>query len=160
MAVYHFTLHAYRSWNADHPRGYVKRGERGVKARDEALAEARDRLAKFSAVRFGKKDAQMMVAEARDVVRRRGGKCYGIAVIETHVHVVAGWEEERDADDLQKRLKQGFGFLLAKLHGTVGRPYFSRGGLPERVRDAEHLRHLLYVYFPGHRGVMWRVEWE
>jgi hypothetical protein len=160
MPLFHFTLRAYRSWNADHPRGYLKRGEKGVHEPDEALAEARDRLARFSAVRFDEEDARFLVEQSHDVVKRREAKLYGVTVIETHVHLVAGWEGERDEEDVQTRLKRGFGFLLAGRHGTKGRPYFSRGGVPEAVRDREHLRYLLYEYFPRHHGVMWRVELE
>ena len=43
--VGHFVLHAYRSWNADNPNGYVKRGHSGILAPDKHLARARDYLA-------------------------------------------------------------------------------------------------------------------
>jgi hypothetical protein len=46
MAVYHFTLHAYRSWSPAHPRGYTQRGK-GYQPSDPAKAEEYDGRAKF-----------------------------------------------------------------------------------------------------------------
>lgn len=160
MAVYHFTLHAYRSWNADNPRGYVKRGKKGLQKPDRRIARARDRLATFPPVVFNAGDAQFLVEQSHDVVRRRKWILYGVTAIESHLHLVVGWREKVVADEAQTRLKRGFGFVLAERHGTKGKPYFSRGGLPERVRDRKHLRYLLYEYFPKHNGAMWRMELE
>ena len=42
MPVYHITLHAYRSWSPDHPRGYTRRGKGYQKPDPE---QARKRLA-------------------------------------------------------------------------------------------------------------------
>ena len=160
MPLFHFTLHAYRSWNTDDPRGYVKRGERGIQLPDESLAAARDGLAKFPPVTFDVSDQQFLTAEAREVVQRRGWRLLGVTTIETHLHLVVGWDGTVDEGDAQAQLKRGFGFVLARRQGTKGRPYFSRGGVPERVKDKKHLRYLLYEYFPGHHGAMWRVELE
>ena len=40
--VGHFVLRAYRSWNADNPNGYVKRGHPGILAPDTHIARSRD----------------------------------------------------------------------------------------------------------------------
>src|SRR5262245_34603989 len=50
MPVYHFTLHAYRSWRADNKRGYVK--EREVKKPDPKLQKKWDKRAKLPPVEF------------------------------------------------------------------------------------------------------------
>ena len=158
MAVFHFTFHAYRSWNADHPRGYVHRGEKGILLPDETMARARDSMANFSAVRFDEEETRFLVAESHDVTRRREVVLYGVTAMETHLHIVVGWKEKRDEEDVQMRLKQGFGFVMAQRRGTTGRPYFSRGGVPERVKDMKHLRYLLEVYLPKHRAAMWCMK--
>jgi len=158
MAVFHFTLHAYRSWNTDNPRGYVQHGEYGIKPQNVALGRVRDQLASFPPVVFDEEDRQFLVEQSHDVTQRRSLKLYGVTVIETHLHLVMGWEEQRDENEVQTQLKRGFGFVLAQRHGTKGRPYFSRGGVPQRVKDIAHLRRLLDEYLPGHNGVMWRAR--
>jgi len=152
MAVFHFTLHAYRSWNTDDARGWVQRGTPGVQEPNVRLARARNLAAKWPAVTFNAEDAKYMVDQMADVVARRGWELFGVTAIPTHVHAVVGWREAWHQDDVQTRLKRGLGFLLAKRHGTGGRPYFSRGGIPERVKDRAHLIHLLTVYLPEHHG--------
>jgi hypothetical protein len=160
MPVFHFTLHAYRSWNTDHPRGYVQRGEWGIKPTNIPLANARDDLARFDEVHFDLADAEFLVKESHDVVRRRGLTLYGVTVIDTHVHLIAGWQGKKDEENVQGRLKNGFSFVLARRHDTKGRPYFSRGGVPERVRSKRHLKYLLEEYLPDHHGPIWCAEFE
>ncbi len=142
MPVFHFTLHAYRSWNTDNPRGYIKRGKANVQPPDEILANARNSLANWPPFQFTNDDALFLIEQSQDVVTRRKGNLYAITIIESHIHLVAGWKIPHAPDDLQSRLKQGFGFLLAKRHNTTGRPYFSRGGAPEQVKTKSHFDYL------------------
>jgi hypothetical protein len=51
VAVYHFTIHAFRSWRPDHPRGYTRKGE-GYQPPDEEMAEKYDQAASQDAVIF------------------------------------------------------------------------------------------------------------
>jgi hypothetical protein len=51
VAVYHFTLHAYRSWRPDHPRGYTRKGI-GYVSSDPDRADKYDRNAKQEPVQF------------------------------------------------------------------------------------------------------------
>jgi hypothetical protein len=155
VPVFHFTLHAYRSWNADNPRGYLQHDQRGVQDTNERLARARDRLARFPAVRFEVDEARYLVEQAADVVRRRGWDLYCVTVIESHMHIVVGWRQEMGAKEVQTGLKRGFGYLLAERRGTEGRPYFSHGGVPEQVRHMKHLRYLIETYLPDHHGPIW-----
>jgi hypothetical protein len=53
MPVYHFTIHSYRSWRADHPRGYTKRGER-YQPPDPEQAKRYDERAKQDPAKFEK----------------------------------------------------------------------------------------------------------
>jgi hypothetical protein len=40
MPVFHFTFHAYRSWNTDHPKGWVQHGDPGIKKPSKDFANA------------------------------------------------------------------------------------------------------------------------
>ena len=61
MPVYHYTFHAYRSWNTDHPRGWVQRGEPGIRRTNVPLAYVRDRLATDLPVAFSEEEQQFLV---------------------------------------------------------------------------------------------------
>ena len=159
MPVYHFIFHAYRSWNAEHPRGYVQRGERGVMRPSPSLGYVRDKLARNMPVSFDCAEREFLVEAVKDAASQRKWQLYGVAVVEGHLHVVVGWQDSGiDYLFVQARIKRALGYLLAQRHGTKGRPYFSRGGSPERVRNRKHLRHLLDVYLPGHHGAHWTRE--
>lgn len=161
MPVYHFTFHAYRSWNADHQRGYIQRGENGIKPQNRALGYIRNRLAKQDPVQFDPAEAQFLIDAIKDATARRGWDLYGATVIENHLHAAIGWRATPpDADLVQARLKRALGYLLAKRNGTRGKAYFSRGGLPEQIKTKRHLRFLLSDYFPEHCGAFWRANIE
>jgi hypothetical protein len=159
MPVYHFTVHAYRSWNADHPRGYRQRGEAGTLRPSASLGYVRDRLAKHPPVEFDRDDQKFLITATQEAVARRRWKLYGVTVIEGHLHAVVGWEDSAISEDMiQAGLKRGLGFLLSQRFGTRGKPYFSRGGSPERVLNRKHLHFLLTEYLPKHRGPFWVDE--
>lgn len=159
MPVYHFTFHAYRSWNADHERGYLQRGEKGIKKANIPLAYMRDRLASEQPVKFNKDEAKFLVEPMEETVARRGWELYGVTVTENHLHAVVSWPTaEFDAQAVQARLKRALGYLLAKRNKTQRKSYFSRGGVPKLVKNMNHLRFLLAEYFPKHHGVFWRAE--
>jgi REP element-mobilizing transposase RayT len=157
VPLYHFTLHAYRSWNADHPKGYIQRGELGIKPPDAKRAKQRNYLAKHPAFLFDEADQQFLIGAVRQAAARRKWEVYGGVVIPTHMHAVVGWQiVNLHPDAAQALLKRSLGFLLAQRHGTQGKPYFSRGGEPERVKDTKHLAWLLDSYFPRHKGAYWK----
>lgn len=129
----------------------------GVQPTNIPLAFVRDRLAKQPPMVFDQDDEKFLVEAAQDAVTFRKWELYGATAKVNHLHLVVGWREpEVDEDFVQTRLKRGIGYLLAKKHATEGRTYFSRGGMPERVRGIRHLKYLLDSYFPKHFGPMWR----
>ncbi|MGC8625694.1 MAG: hypothetical protein ACP5VQ_10595 [Phycisphaerae bacterium] len=87
--VGHFVLHAYRSWNADNPRGYVKRGHSGILAPDKYLAQARDYLATQPPVVWDDQYQRLIIALITEVCVKEIWRLHGIAVTPTHVHAVA-----------------------------------------------------------------------
>ena len=52
MPVFHYTIHAYRSWNTDHPKGWVQRHEPGIRPPNKAIARHRNKIACFPPVVF------------------------------------------------------------------------------------------------------------
>jgi hypothetical protein len=70
MPVYHFTLHAYRTWSPDHLRGFVQR-ERGIQPPNEPLAREYDRVAKFEPVEFDRALQQVLICGLIDICQRR-----------------------------------------------------------------------------------------
>ncbi len=64
MAVYHFTIHAYRSWSPDHPRGYTEYGE-GYQLPSENVAQIYDDNATKDPVEFDQTNGGSFVGTAQ-----------------------------------------------------------------------------------------------
>ena len=156
MAVYHFTIHAYRSWSPDHPRGYVRRNK-GVQRPDPDMARKYDERAKFPKVQFDSRDIQeILVLGVIDVCRRRGWRLHAVGTDPTHLHFVLSWYGfipwasvmQTDQEPAQPLPGPG---------DPEPRPrWFVRDGSRKRVKDKAHLDHLVNTYLPDHRGVFWR----
>lgn len=153
MPVYHFVLHAYRSWNADHPQGYCRKGEPGVFAPDSGLAAHRNTIALCLAVVWDRADQELLMAFAHEVCARRCWRIHGIAVTETHAHLVVSWRGKTPAMQVQRTMKQIMALQLGRRHNAAGRRWFSRGGKPLRVHNPGHLRTLIMAYLPSQGGV-------
>jgi hypothetical protein len=70
VPVYHFTLHAYRSWSPDHPRGYTQRGK-GYQPPDAEQAEKYDQRAKQPVATFDPEVQKLLIRIAHDFCKRR-----------------------------------------------------------------------------------------
>jgi hypothetical protein len=155
MPVYHFTLHAYRSWRADNPRGYVHHTD-GLQEPNPDIADARDRNANFDEVNFDAKMQAIMIRAALETCRRKSWRLHGAGSDKTHIHFALSWRKYQKWDDVMNRLKNALSFVLGRDIGPRGRKWFVRGGSRKRVKDQAHLDYLLDTYFPDHRGVFWR----
>ena len=153
--VGHFVLHAYRSWNADNPRGYVKRGQRGILAPDQRLARARDYLASGPPVVWDAANRDLLFALTRRICHQESWRLHGIAITRTHIHAVISTHQIIEQRWLQTRIKQHLGKCLSQSTGQAGRRWFSRGGVPTRVKDSKHLNYLLREYLPQQGGLYW-----
>jgi hypothetical protein len=158
MPVFHFTFHAYRSWNADHPRGWVQHGERGIKRASQDLAIYRDGLSKHPEVRFTVEQQRAIILHVHDICGRREWHPYAISADATHVHIVVAWDQDVTMEKVRDTVKRLLGYLLAQDAGTKGKPWFSHGADEKAVRSKRHLRYLLYEYLPKHLGEFWRRE--
>src|SRR5207249_454531 len=127
MPVYHFTLHAYRSWRADHRRGYVHH-TKGLLKPDPHIAEARDRLARFDEVKFDAAMQRLMVLAVLETCRRRKWRLHGAGNDESHIHLAVSWTKFERWEEVLRLLKNGMSFVLGKQIGPRGRRWFVRGG--------------------------------
>ncbi len=68
MPAYLFTYHAYRSWNADNPRGFVQRGK-GIQPPNHNLARAYDAVAGAAPMIFGREHQRILIWDAMFLMR-------------------------------------------------------------------------------------------
>ncbi|MHC4401879.1 MAG: hypothetical protein ACYTG0_19580 [Planctomycetota bacterium] len=156
MPVYLFTFHAYRSWKADNPRGYVQEGQ-GIQPPSASLAQYRDECAAQPEVRFEKTHQEVLIWIAHDACARRGWRLHFAATDPTHVHILLSWRSREPWRNVRKRLKNLAALMLGKKElGRPGRKWLSRKGSRKRVRDREHFDYLVNRYLPSHRGLKWR----
>src|SRR5207244_13089562 len=85
MPVYHFTLHAYRSWRPDHPRGYTLKG-RGYQAPDAEQADFYDKNAKQDAVLFDQQTQREILNIAHAICDKEKWKLELAGFDETHTN--------------------------------------------------------------------------
>ena len=155
MAVYLFTFHAYRSWNADNPRGYVRKGQ-GILTPDAAQARKYDRLAKEPPVLFTVDNQLVMLWILSDACRRRNWRLYQIASEPTHIHLLVSWREFLPWQKVRGKLKNLMSRELGRQCSMPGHRWFAGGASRKRVKDRRHFEHLMKRYLPSHRGLVWR----
>jgi len=155
MAVYHFTLHAYRSWSPSHPRGYTQRGK-GYQPPDPKKAEEYDDCAKFPKVHFDQMVQEILILGAYDICQRRGWRLHAVGTDPSHVHVIVSWRGFRPWHDVMDKLKNILSLLLGRATGKAGHRWFVANGSRKRVMNRDHLNYLVTQYLPDHPGVFWR----
>jgi len=155
MAVYHFTLHAYRSWNADNPRGYVKH-DQGIQSPDAARADFYNSQALQEAILFADEHQRVMAWIVADACGRRNWRMHALACELTHVHILVSWRTFQEWQSVRAKLKNLMSLELGKYFQSPGRKWFAREGSRNQVRNRRHFNHLMDRYFPKHRGLVWR----
>ncbi|HEX4054890.1 MAG TPA: hypothetical protein VHX86_11550 [Tepidisphaeraceae bacterium] len=177
MPVFLFTIHAYRSWSEDHPKGFVQRDE-GLQKSNRRLAQWRMQHAKNSPARVEGIAQEAILGVVENIATERAVRLHGAAVTPTHFHVLVSFRSpactcgvakfcrpacpaRRFVETVIVRMKRKVGQTVAKLNGTCDRPWLSRGWDSTRVRDRPHFDYLLKTYFPKHvaEGGMVR-RWE
>jgi hypothetical protein len=154
LAVYLFTYHAYRSWNADHRRGYTRKDE-GVLPPDQKRAEFYDRKAKQPPVEFDRAIQAVLIAGAADVCRHRRWRFHAAGTDPTHGHFLISWNEFTSWSDVSDKLKNLLSPFLGRLADETGRRWFSAQQSRKRVTTPEHFDYLVTRYLPGQRGLSW-----
>jgi hypothetical protein len=156
MPVYHFTIHAYRSWRPDHPRGYTKRGE-GIHPPDTEMAEQYDRNAKQDAAIFDDQAQREILLLAHSICDEETWRMEAAGFDETHTHLILSWRKFNRWEEVGRRLKNLLSLKLNRLRNTPGRRWFVRGrSAPRRVKDQSHFDYLLDEYLPSHPGLFWK----
>jgi hypothetical protein len=87
MPVYLFTFHAYRSWNADNPRDYVRKG-RGILAPDRGQARKYDHDVAQAPYLFTDDDQVILLSMLWDACQRRGWRLHQVAFAPSHLHII------------------------------------------------------------------------
>lgn len=157
MTLYHFTLHAFGSWAADHPRGYTVRGQ-GYQSPSPQEQRSREEKLTQPVVVFDDSMQRILIAGTHDICRRRGWRLLGAANDPTHYHCMIGWEKFTEWQMVRDKLKNVLSLFLGRWTGIAGRTWFVEGGSRKRVESDKHRDYLLDAYFPNHRGVFWREE--
>lgn len=154
MAVYLFTFHTYRSWNADRPQGYVRKGE-GILPPDPKQAEQYDRAAKHPPVFFDHLAQRTLIDETRKVCDEKSWRLHQVATDRTHIHILISWTGFIEWAEVSRTLKRRLGSMLSKVFDRPG-PWFSRGGSRKQVSERKHYDYLMSTYLPRHHGALWR----
>jgi REP element-mobilizing transposase RayT len=160
MPVYLFTVHAFRSWNAGHPRGYVQQGK-GILPPNPRLARHRERIARHERTHFGPELHAILIDGCRDVCSRRNWRLHQVIVVSSHIHALVSWRDGCvNWQHVRDTIKRLLGWMLAKHTSRAGRRWFSRKGSRKRVRDRGHFAHLTRSYLPAHaRGFRGGSGW-
>jgi len=149
MAVYLITIHAYRSWLPDHPRGYVQR-KRGIQRSDPEQAAAYTRRAKHERRRFDDAMCRALVEASRQAATRWDWRWHAAVAVWSHVHVQVSWETFVEGKAARQLLKRHLTEHMNEAYGD-DHPWFSRAGSVKRVVDRDHFDRLVYEYLPSHK---------
>jgi hypothetical protein len=84
MPVYHFTLHAYRSWSPDNPRGFLQKNRKGIQPPNRALAHAYNNAANFDPILFTPDRQHLLLWGTYDVCSNRDWRLHSFASDHAH----------------------------------------------------------------------------
>jgi REP element-mobilizing transposase RayT len=155
MPCYLFTYHAYRSWNANHPRGFVLEAGR-IEPPSLHQANFYDSQAKQPRVLFRPVHQRILLWIIQDACARRKWRLHAVATNPTHIHVLMSWRSEERWQEISRRLKVLSSLMLGRKSGIAGRKWFVRRSSRKRIRNREHFDYLVTTYLPRHRGLLWK----
>lgn len=160
MPVYFITVHMYRSWREDNPKGYVQRGQSGVKHPNPKLAKHREKSTTGHAVKLNAPQIALVLDSLHEVCMNLEVTPYAASCTPTHWHLLLGWVESDEvkvateaadqARSITTRLKRVVGSKLSAQAGQTKQRWFSRGWHIERIDEQKHFEHLLESYLPKH----------
>ena len=155
MPVAHFSQHAYGTWLPDRPQGYVHHAD-GLRPADPDMADAYRRRQREPTARFDAGVQRLMIEVAIGAQDPQRITIHSCGTDPAHLHVALAWRDDRATEAVCRALKQS---LTRSLNTAIGRrTWFTKGFDRKPVRDAGHLRHLVEVYHPSHRGWCWSRE--
>jgi len=154
MPCYLLTVHTYRSWMPDHPRGFVQEN-RGVRPPNPRLADAYRGEASDEPFVMDGATQRFVIDVVRGVGARRDWRIHAVACEPSHVHILVSWETDATWGAVRAKFKNIIALELSKRHGQEGRHWLSDGGSRKRVKDRRHFDYLVTTYLPKHRGEQW-----
>src|SRR6266550_3883741 len=119
VAVYHFTLHAFGSWPADHRRGYTVRGE-GYQPPDAEEQQRREEKLSQPVVSFDAAMQKILIVGTYDICHRRGWRLHGAGNDETHFHAAISSKEFVEWHEVRDKLKNVLSLFLGRWTGIEG----------------------------------------
>jgi len=152
LPVYLLTIHTHGSWLPDHPKGYVARGK-GIQTTNHKQAENYRSAMKTPAVSLTPRHQNFVLENTKHIAAHLDAHLHAIAIDPTHVHTLLSWHGERNYLTIRRALKQA---LTRKLNEQFNkRKWWSAGGSRKRVKDRQHLKHLVETYLPSHHQTFW-----
>jgi hypothetical protein len=156
VPVYHFTIHAYRSWRPDHPRGYTRYAQ-GYQPSDSERAEEYDAAASQDAVEFDHRIQRIVLSLAASICEREGWRLELFGADPSHLHIVVSWRRYQRWEEADRRLKNLLALHLNRTNRTPGKRWFvRRHSAPRQVKNSKHFARLKDDYLPDHPGIFWK----
>ena len=138
VAVYHFTLHAYRSWRPDHPRGYTLKGD-GYLPPDSIQADQYDARASQDGVIFDDDTQKRILLITHEICERDGWRLDAAGFDPTHTHLLICWRRFLKWEYVDQRLKNLLALKLNRHYNTPGKRWFvRRHGAPRVLQGYAH----------------------
>jgi hypothetical protein len=125
VAVYHFTIHAYRSWRPDHPRGFTRKGE-GYQPPDKEMAADYDEAASQDEVTFDSALQKEILVVANQICDEERWTLEAAGFDATHTHLVVSWRMFMSWERVDQRLKNLLSLKLNRRRGITGKRWFVR----------------------------------
>ncbi|MFA7237781.1 MAG: hypothetical protein WC058_13035 [Phycisphaeraceae bacterium] len=126
MAVFLYTIHAYRSWMPDHKRGFVLRGK-GIQKPDAKRASWYHTLAKHDRMVFSDARCGQIIDAVKEVCANKQWRLHGVVVVWTHLHLIVSWAAYADARRARAVIKKAITTWLRDATGEH-RKWLSGGG--------------------------------
>ena len=154
MPCYLLTIHTYRSWMPDNPRGFVQE-DKGIQPPSPELANAYHDAASDEPFVMDDLTQRFVIDVVRDIGGRRDWRIHAVACEPSHIHILVSWETGMRWGPVRAKFKNIIALELSKRHGRKGRHWLSDGGSRKRVKDRRHFDYLVTTYLPKHRGQQW-----
>src|ERR1700733_11834599 len=104
MPVFHFTIHAYRSWTADRSRGYVRRGK-GIQPPNPKLGNYQKRIASQGEADFDGDVQKTLICLAHEICGNHSWRLHAAGTDASHIHLIISTLHPIVADRISAKLK-------------------------------------------------------
>ncbi len=155
MAVYLITLHAYRTWGPDKPRGFVRKGQ-GIQPPSEEVARMYNGQAGDDPVSFSVVSQRVLITGAYDICAHRQWRLHAVGTDPTHGHFLISQSGFMNWQAVRDKLKNLLSLFLGRASGVQGKRWFVADGSRKHVQNKAHFDYLVDSYLPKQRGAFWK----